>query len=124
MTTAVDTLNRKCIECGNDINHLRSDAKCCDANCRKRYNRRKDAMKRYKLNAISAIRSIEALMTDDDLESFGRAILKEIEKRTDIDTARRLADEEAQESRLATAAFLESRRNALSVTTAADTDNE
>jgi len=123
VTTAADTLNRYCIECGNNINHLRADAKCCDANCRKRYNRRKDAIKRHKLNAISAIRSIEALMTDDDLESFGRAILKEIEKRTDIDTARRLADEEAQERQLATAAFLESRKQALSVTIATDTDN-
>jgi hypothetical protein len=124
VTTAVDTHNRYCLECGGNINHLRSDAKCCDANCRKRYNRRRDAMKRHKLNAISAIRSIEALMTDEDLESFGRAILKEIESRCDIDTARRLADTEAHESRLATAAFLESRKQALSVTTAADTDNE
>lgn len=124
MTTAMDTDNRKCIECGNDISHLRADAKCCDANCRKRYNRRKDAMKRHKLNAISSIRSIEALMTDEDLESFGRVVLLEISKRCDIDTARRLADEEKQESRLALDAFLENRKLALSVTIAADTDSE
>lgn len=81
-------------------------------------------MKRQKLNAISAIRSIEALMTDEDLESFGRAILKEIEKRCDIDTAKRLADEEAAERQNEIDSFLESRRKALSVTPAADTDNE
>lgn len=63
-------------------------------------------------------------MTDDELESFGRTILKEIANRCDIDTARRLADEEKENSRLALAAFLESRKQALSVTIAADTDNE
>jgi len=124
VTTAMDTNNRYCLDCGACINHLRADAKCCNPVCRKRYNRRRDAMKRHKLNAISAIRSIEHLMTDDELSAFGKALLQEIAAMCDLDAARAAADKAAMENRLAISEFLESRKRALSVTIAADADNE
>lgn len=113
MTTAVETDNRYCLDCERDISHLRADAKCCNATCRKRYNRRRQVMIRHKNNALAAIRNIEALMTDSDLEILGRELLERIAAATDLEAARRAADEAAEIRRAETAAFLESRRAAI-----------
>lgn len=110
MTTAADTDNRKCIECGADISHLRSDAKCCSALCRKKYNRRKDNIKRLKLNALLAINAIEKMMTDDDLEAFGRQALADIAKVCDVDVIRNEHHRENEMRRMEIEAFLESRK--------------
>lgn len=109
MTTAVGT-DKPCGECGNDINHLRVDAKFCNAECRKKYHRRKEKINRLKLSALIAINEIERMMTDNELEFVGSRALSDIAKMCNVDTIRNERHKAQELERLNVAAFLESRR--------------
>lgn len=52
------TLN-SCLHCGSKLDwHRRQDAKFCDANCRKAYNRRGDKAKKASKNIMSELQII------------------------------------------------------------------
>ena len=53
----------KCLQCGQTLKYRRSDAKFCDANCRKAWSRRKDKITAAAANARGAL---------SDLRQYGR----------------------------------------------------
>jgi hypothetical protein len=71
--------DKTCEMCGNSFQASRWDAKFCGQNCRKKFSRRKEQIRRAASSAIAEIRFIQSMMRQhEDLQIVGGLEIEKI----------------------------------------------
>jgi len=105
--------NTKCVMCGADISHKRSDAKTCNANCRKAYSRQASKINRQVERIKDMITSLHNMVVDDETEIAVTTAMVTLAEYLDAGYAKNEYEQRQADESESLQRFLESRKQAI-----------